>query len=351
MAKVAVVVPVYKVPFDYLDKCLDSIIHQTYSDIEIIIVDDGSPQEWSDKCDSFIEMDQRVKVYHKKNGGLSDARNYGINVCESDWITFVDGDDWIENSFLELFMNRISNQKVLADIYYFSGFRNYPKKEIVGIPYFEDCSRFSTYQEREELQIRCFTNHVGLNGNIKGITISSAWAKVYRTSFLKNNGLYFPIVPYDEDSLFYLETLEKAKIVEYIAQPVYHYRYTEGSIVNRYRPDAIKEQKIYLTYIFDFSRRNNKSKEFQDSIYYRVFTSILLLIKQYFYHPQNSKSAIEKYKECRSLLRTEPYISALKKMKYSKMRRNPRIKLLLIRLHLYAVVESGRRFTHKSIST
>lgn len=350
MAKVAVVVPVYKVPFEYLDQCLDSIIHQTYSDLEIIIVDDGSPEEWAAKCDSFRALDDRIKVFHKKNGGLSDARNYGLNACTSEWITFVDGDDWIEQDFLESFIERITNSIELSDVYYFSGFRNFPQREVEGTPYFSDEERFTTYQQIEDLQTKCFSNHISKNGNIKGITISSAWAKVYNNSFLKNNHLLFPIVPYDEDSLFYLETLEKAHSIEYVAKSVYHYRYTEGSIVNRYRPDAVKEQEIYLSYIYDFSKRNNKSKEFNKQINMRVYTSIMLLIKQYFFHPENKASFWEKHNACKSLLRKEPYFTALKEIDYKMMRRNPKIKILMIKMHMYSCVELGRRFSHRSIT-
>ncbi len=350
MAKVAVIVPVYKVPFEYLDQCLESIIHQTYADLEIIIVDDGSPKEWAAKCDSFLSTDKRIRVFHKENGGLSDARNYGLNACTSEWITFVDGDDWIENNFIELFIDRISSEKKYADIYYFSGYRNYPNQEIEGVPYFEDGKRFVSYQEREILQTKCFTNHVCKNGNIRGITISSAWAKVYSTAFLKENNLLFPIVPYDEDSLFYLETLEKATAIEYVSKPVYHYRFTEGSIVNRYRPNAKKEQEIYLKYIYDFALRNNKQSDFINCINYRVITSILLLIKQYFYNEENKAGLIKRHKELAALLEKEPYLTAIKKIELKKLRRNPKLKLILVRLHLFSAVEWGRRITHKSIS-
>ena len=343
MAKIAVVVPVYKVPFDYLDQCLESIIGQTYTDLEIIIVDDGSPEEWAVKCDSFCAIDKRIRVFHKKNGGLSDARNYGLNVCSSEWITFVDGDDWIDLDFLESFIDRVSTESELSDIYFYSGYRNYPNREEVKVPYFPDGTVFKNYQEREDLQTKCFTTHIAKGGNIQGITISSGCMKVFNTGFLKSNRLMFPIVPYDEDSLFYLDSIEKASSVEYVGKAVYHYRFTEGSIVNKFRPNAIIEQKIYLDYIFDFARNYNKTEDFIDKVYMRVMTSMLLMIKNYFFHDDNSDTFRNRHKKCRECFRHEPYSTALKRLHLSDLRRNAKIKLILLRLHCYSLVEGGRR--------
>lgn len=346
---IAVVIPVYKVPFEYLDQCINSIIHQTYENIEVIIVDDGSPKKWADKCDYYLSLDKRIRVIHQSNGGLSDARNKGLSVSKSKWITFVDGDDWIEEKFLEWFIERIQDEVELSDIYYFSGYRNYPQKQIEGVPYFEDGRKFVSYQERENLQTKCFTNHIAIGGNIKGITVSSAWAKVYNTSFLKKHNLLFPIVPYDEDSLFFLDTIEKASSIEYVAKSVYHYRFTQGSIVNRYRPNAIKEQEIYLGYIFEFINRYQKSDDFMNKAYMRVMTSMLLLIKQKFYHPENKESIWKRHCECRDCFKMEPYKTALKRLDFSLMRKNPRIKLILLKLHLYSLVEKSRRINQQRL--
>ena len=343
MAKIAVVIPVYKVPFEYLDQCVESIINQTYTDLEIIIVDDGSPEEWAVKCDSFRSLDERIKVFHKKNGGLSDARNFGLNKAESEWITFVDGDDWIDLDFLESFVNRINSESEVSDIYFYSGYRNYPGREEVKVPHFPDGTVFRSEEEREELQTRCFTTHVVKGGNIQGITISSGCMKVYNVNFLKINKLLFPIVPYDEDSLFYLDSIELASSIEYVSKAVYHYRFTEGSIVNKYRPNSIREQEIYLGYIFDFAKKENKSKSFIDKAYMRVMTSMLLMIKNYFFHAENPDSFFKRHRMCSICFRKEPYSIALKKLHLRDMRRNAQIKLILLRLHLYSFVEGGRK--------
>ena len=93
---VSIIVPVYKVPEQYLRKCIESTIAQTLENIEILLVDDGSPDQCGKICDEYAEKDNRIQVLHKKNGGLSSARNYGCKAAQGKWIMFVDGDDWIE---------------------------------------------------------------------------------------------------------------------------------------------------------------------------------------------------------------------------------------------------------------
>lgn len=99
LPKVSVIVPIYKVQ-DYLNKCIDSIINQSYKNLEIILVDDGSPDRCGEIIDLYEKQDNRIKVFHKKNGGLSDARNYGMNFITGDYIIFVDSDDWLSEDMV-----------------------------------------------------------------------------------------------------------------------------------------------------------------------------------------------------------------------------------------------------------
>ena len=99
-AKVSIIVPVYKVE-PYLDKCVSSIVNQTYTNLEIILVDDGSPDNCPAMCDAWAEKDSRIRVIHKPNGGLSDARNAGMAVATGELMAFVDSDDWIAPDMYE----------------------------------------------------------------------------------------------------------------------------------------------------------------------------------------------------------------------------------------------------------
>lgn len=98
---ISVIVPIYNVE-KYLARCVDSIVNQTYKNLEIILVDDGSPDRCPQMCDDYAEKDRRIKVVHKNNGGLSDARNAGMAVATGEYISFIDGDDYVSDDFLNV---------------------------------------------------------------------------------------------------------------------------------------------------------------------------------------------------------------------------------------------------------
>jgi len=110
---ITIIIPVYKVE-QYLEKCLDSVINQDYPYLEIILVDDGSPDSSGKICDEYAKNDKRIVVIHKLNGGLSDARNVAINAALGEYITFVDSDDFIEEDYISTLLNLV--QKYDADI-------------------------------------------------------------------------------------------------------------------------------------------------------------------------------------------------------------------------------------------
>ena len=104
MSKVSVIVPVYNAE-RYLGRCVESILNQTYTNIEIILIDDGSPDKCPVICDSFAKEDQRIIVIHKKNGGVSSARNAGMRVAKGEYITFIDGDDWVDSNYVSYLLD------------------------------------------------------------------------------------------------------------------------------------------------------------------------------------------------------------------------------------------------------
>ena len=103
---ISIIVPIYKVE-KYLEKCIESILAQTYKNIELILVDDGSPDNCPSICDRYAKKDSRVIVIHKQNGGLSDARNMGLNIAKGDFISFIDSDDFVSDDFCELLLGAI----------------------------------------------------------------------------------------------------------------------------------------------------------------------------------------------------------------------------------------------------
>ena len=115
---ISVIVPVYKVE-RYLDECVESIVNQTYHNLEIVLVDDGSPDNCPQMCDDWAKKDERIRVIHKENGGVSSARNAGLDICTGDYISFIDSDDWIPSNFEEEMLakaEKLSLDVVIANI-------------------------------------------------------------------------------------------------------------------------------------------------------------------------------------------------------------------------------------------
>lgn len=213
--KISVIVPIYNVE-QYLRRCIDSIINQTYKNLEIILVDDGSPDNCGQICDDYAKKDTRIKVIHKKNGGLSDARNVGLEVCTGDYISFVDSDDWIELNTYEIMMksmNEYNADMVVSNI-------NYVYKDKVESKYSED-------------KIRCFNKEEAMKELIKdGLVQAVVWNKLYKRVVIDN--LRFKVGKLNEDEFFTYKICAKAERIVYIPEALYQYRQREDSIMGTY---------------------------------------------------------------------------------------------------------------------
>ncbi len=214
--RVSVIIPVYNVS-SYLKKCIESILNQTYQNLEIILIDDGSEDESGKICDLYAEKDGRIVVIHKKNGGLSDARNVGIGISTGKYITFVDSDDWVQSGYIEHLLAILKKED--ADISITRETKVYDK----GIENEEqvfDINNTYIYTP-EEAMINMFYR--------KGIPVY-AWGKLYKRKVFKR--IVFPVGELFEDlSTIYLLFNEANKIV---LNPIRDYCYLqrEKSIIN-----------------------------------------------------------------------------------------------------------------------
>ena len=212
---ISIVVPIYKVE-KYLKKSIDSIINQTYKNLEIILVDDGSPDNCGKICDEYKEKDSRIKVIHKKNGGLSDARNAGIDIAIGEYIAFVDPDDYIaENYVQELYNLCIENNTLLSECN-FEKFNSEDKIEI------EQNKTKNIYTGREMAE-RLYSKDL-----IRTIVV---WNKLYKMEIFKN--LRFPKGKINEDEFVNYKIFYNLDKVAITNEKLYYYRYAPDSIMNR----------------------------------------------------------------------------------------------------------------------
>lgn len=227
--KVSIIVPVYKVERE-LDRCVQSLFKQTYKNLEIILVDDGSPDKCPELCENYAEMDKRVKVIHKENGGLSDARNAGLKQATGEYILYVDSDDYIDLDTCERFIKAASNQKI--DI-------------IVGNAIVEK-------PDGKEMMIHSATPS-GITYTAKQFIMSAvkayqwyapAWLNMYRRDFLLDNQLYFKKGIYFEDVQMLPRVFLRAKKITCIDGKFYHYIIRENSIMTSQKDEKKKNDSI-----------------------------------------------------------------------------------------------------------
>ena len=232
---ISVIVPIYKVE-KYLNRCIESIVNQTYSNLEIILVDDGSPDNCPQMCDEWAVKDSRIKVIHKENGGLSDARNSGMNLATGDVISFIDSDDWIDLKAFEVMLNVM--QKKNSDI--ISG----------GVKWVNENGellRKASVETYEILNTNDAMKELLHDGKLK----QHVWNKLYRRKVIEN--IPFEKGKYHEDVFWSYQVIGQSKNISVIPDSFYNYFQRSDSIMGeRYslkRLDALDAMQLRCEYI------------------------------------------------------------------------------------------------------
>ncbi|MEE0930952.1 MAG: glycosyltransferase [Acutalibacteraceae bacterium] len=242
---ISVIVPIYKVE-DYLKRCVDSIINQTYNNLEIILVDDGSPDNCPQICDNYAKQDSRIKVVHKKNGGLSDARNAGMKVATGEYISFIDSDDWIDLNTYMLTVEKMIETN--SDIGAFNIILVYDDKEISP-----DLSQ----------EFEVMNSEQAIETTIDNIKVRTpVWNKIYKKDLLKD--LEFKKGKLNEDEFFTFRVLDKANKIVYLHRQNYYYYQRATSIMGKYsvkRLDMVEGVRERLLFISEnYPGLYNKAK-------------------------------------------------------------------------------------------
>lgn len=275
---ITIIIPVYNVE-KYLDRCVESVLRQTYSNLEIILVDDGSPDKCPEMCDEYAKVDKRVKVIHKENGGLSDARNVGLCVAKGKYVSFVDSDDWIPiNSIEVLYANLVETNSDIS-----SGV-------LLEVFQYENESQFKNnyvkYETEESLKNLCLLH--GLSNSASG--------KLYDIKLFEN--IKYPVSKLYEDLGTTYKVFAKTKNVVVSDMIVYFYFQNQDSIVHKKysskRLDAFafaQEQESFI------AKNYPKLKQFAR---YRTFYECLSILNDMPFNctdKKNIKNYIKKYRK------------------------------------------------------
>lgn len=266
---ISVIVPVYNVE-DYLHRCIDSILSQTYRDFELILVDDESTDNSGSICEDYKRVDNRVHVIHKKNGGVSSARNAGISVATGEFITFFDSDDYVKEDYLQRMIQSIEENNADLSV---CGF------DEVG----ENGNIINTFVEEERtVQLYNAESVITFIFNVlSGVPVWSVWCRMWRTSIIKENSIAFCETSenYAEDLTFYLEYLLYCKSISFMDYVGYNYFQRGNSMMHKckekYKLNAVNENSSFLYKYF------NKNIDMKKYIQYFPIIHFLMMDTEY----------------------------------------------------------------------
>lgn len=278
---ISVIIPVYNVE-QYVESCLNSVINQSYFNLEIILVDDGSTDKSGEICDQYALKDSRIKVIHEENAGLGEARNRGLRIASGDYICFVDSDDWIEEDYCKELVK--AAERTNSDIA-ICGYNECFKDGKTPKVKYDDC--FTT-TGKEIL-------HYTMTANSKYWFNISVWNKLYKREII--SGLWFKSRVY-EDIMYNAGSMYRANKIAYINQCLYNYRTNrEGSIISKgFQRKTIEFEMKFKEERVEFFKRKNEIKlardaeavVIHDKLLYYAFMSL---------SKDNYSEYIRKYKE------------------------------------------------------
>lgn len=270
MSCISIIVPVYNVE-KYIHRCIDSILAQTFTDFELILVDDGSPDNCGKICDEYAEKDCRIHVIHKVNGGLSDARNAGIDWTfansDSEWITFIDSDDWIHPKYMEALYNAVKETGCEISI---CGY-----EETTGdSPKVDDINLQAVTVNTEDF----FCEH-----NVNAVI---ACAKLYKKELFR--GIRYPVGKLHEDEFTTYKLLFQCDNCGFIKEPLYAYYRNEASITqSTWTPRRLDAYDALLSQIDYFCNNGFIRAEYYLFTYFACFLKVL----------ENKNEILDNYEE------------------------------------------------------
>jgi len=312
--KISVIVPVYNVE-QYLERCAESIINQTYKNVEIILVDDGSTDNSGKLCDELAKKDERIKVIHKENGGVSEARNIGIDSATGEYVIFIDSDDYI-------------NEEMLSELY------SQIKKENADVSV---CGVMNVYENNHTPQARNINEYLILNNEeflreyLKGERVPGGiWNKLIKASIAKT--IKFPVGRIYEDAYYHYELIKLAKRYVVTTKPLYNYYHREGSLTEGcYKKRDLSCIDIY-TKFYDYALNNALSTK--EEAFFRLSYSYFVILDKMLL--QDDYKKIEDYDEIVGFLKK----NAFKIFRNNIFRTGRRIAAitLLINIKLYRML-------------
>lgn len=331
MSKVSVVVPCYRVE-KYIRELIESLQRQTLSDTEVILVDDGSPDQTGAICDEYASRDARLHVIHKPNGGVSAARNDGMKAATSDYIIFADSDDYLPGDALEILYAeavRTGADIVIGDVN-----QVFENEEKMGRFYEKE---FVTEDEgliRELIKTVFYKNYCPMPYRGKAaFGYGGPWNKLVRRSMLVENGIAFDSRTKGvfDDLIYSAYILAAAHRVAYIPRNVYNYRMLDSSITMTYKRDMPEINRAIFDVWGEFLQKYNQDGAFTAPFYANVLRRFDETLNKYFFSPDNPKGKAERKRELKEMMHSTPYTGIPVYTEAGKLGRRHRMEYMLLK--------------------
>lgn len=304
MELVTIIVPVYNVE-KYIERCVKSLLNQSYQNIEILLIDDGSTDSSGKKCDVYAAKDKRIKIYHKENEGLGLTRNYGISKAQGQFLIFVDSDDYITENTVEILMNKEHecNADIIISNYYY---KEEAQKVIIPEKLYKD----------NEIHDFLLVHTMGNSPQVLDALSYTAYGKLYKKSLFDDYNLCFPSERklIWEDLVFNTEAFSKCKSIYVMHYPTYYYCFNESSLTHKYIEGKLTMIMVLYNYMCEQIKKLKLNGEAQQRLDTNFIGHIRTCIKlEVFYSKQNGKlkalnniSSICKRDDVQKLIRNYP---------------------------------------------
>ena len=329
--KISIIVPVYKVE-QYIHKCIDSILGQTFTDFELILVDDGSPDNCPQICDEWAKKDQRIKVIHKKNEGLGFARNTGIENATGEFVCFIDSDDYLDLTTIEKAYTFA--KKECAEIVVYG--LNYIDEKGEIIKSFTPCSEKTVFKDEEVLN-EFFPEYLSPNPNDRQPRFyMSPCVLLYSTKFLIEENFLFVSerVIVSEDVYSQIELFKNVKKVAIIRESLYYYQTNNNSLSRAYKQDKYKKVKHFYLESLKLCEKLGYSEEIKHRISKIFLSFTITTLKQEYKSPRAKQ---EKKEEIKNIINDDVLQEVLRKSKNDKENLARKILFFAIRRKMYAL--------------
>lgn len=329
--KISVIIPIYNAE-KCLKRCIDSVVEQTYSNLEIILIDDGSTDRSYAICKEYEENDERIRVFQQQNSGVSVARNYGLKMITGKYVMFLDSDDYFELNICEKLLDNIKKYNSEIGIVNKKFWIN--DKEVYNILYKED----NFYREKEEKDLfllDLFTQFYDKKMHDVKFLSCGVTAKIFLTELIRRNSIEFlEKCHFGEDVLFNLYAFQYAKKISYSNFNGYNFVVSDASSTHKYKEFWEESHNKFIDEIEIFVEKFKKDERFFEVATMMRVTRITGLMSIYYFHPNNPKKFKERYRDFKKMIDLPKYKMSLKNVNISLLTKKQKIIIYILKMKL-----------------